>query len=93
MIILDLLKIVQKENKRFIETYTNAKKQNGNLIPTSKVWLKVISKDNGYQFYYSFDGKLFEQVGERFELKDWCNWRGAEAGLFCWNDESATGFC
>jgi beta-xylosidase len=88
---LGLLKIVQRENKRFIQTYINSEKQDGKLIPTNKVWLKAISKDNVYQFYYSFDGKIFEQVGAKFELKDWCNWRGVEFGLFCWNDETATG--
>jgi beta-xylosidase len=88
---LGLLKVVQKNNQRFIQTVIGGKTTDDVPIRTNKVWLKAVSENNVYQFYYSTDGKNFNAAGEKFEVKDWCNWRGVEIGLFCWNNESATG--
>lgn len=89
---LGLLKIVQKERERFIQTSIGQKITNYKLGISNNVWLKAISENNRYQFYYSTDGKNFETVGEKFEVSDWCNWRGVEIGLFCWNDKKADGY-
>jgi len=89
---LGLLKVVQKNNERFIQTTIGGKTTNFEPIRSNKVWLKAVSENNVYQFYFSPDGKHFNPVGEKFEVKDWCNWRGVEIGLFCWNNETPTGY-
>ena len=89
---LGLLKVVKEKNKTKICSFTNGKEQYGDELKSSKIWLKAISKDNSYQFYYSLDGEAYKAIGEAFIVKDWCNWRGVETGLFNWNTTSSTGY-
>jgi len=88
---MGLLKVVQKNDERFIQTTIGGKTTNFEPIHSNKVWLKAVSRNNVYQFYYSIDGKNFNMAGESFEVKNWTNWRGVEIGLFCWNNETPTG--
>ncbi len=89
---LGLLKVVQINNERFIQVSIGGKSFDNVPIRTNKVWLKALSENNVYQFYYSTDGKKFNQVGESFEVEGWCNWRGVEIGLFCWTNEAPIGY-
>ena len=89
---LGLLKVVQKGDKRWIETTIAGKTDTLESIHKKRIWLKAAYENNVYQFYYSTDGKKFIQVGESFKVEGWCNWRGVEIGLFCWTNEAPIGY-
>ncbi len=73
--------------------------QNGNLssdlpAPASKAWLRVhlLTDDDVAQYSYSFDGELFENIGEAiilpYQLK---TFQGPRYSLFAFNDKGQEG--
>jgi beta-xylosidase len=89
---LGLLKVVQRNNTRFIQTTIGGKTTDHETVNKNKVWLKAISENHMYRFYYSTDGKNFKPAGEKFKVEGWTNWRGVEIGLFCWTDGETSGY-
>ena len=45
--------------------------------------VNIDAEKNQHQFYYSLDGKYYEQGGEPFSLKGGY-WKGIRNGLFCY---------
>jgi beta-xylosidase len=78
---LGLLKVVQQNNARFIQTTIDGKTTDHETVLKNVVWLKAVSENNLYRFYYSTDGKNFKPAGETFKVEGWTNWRGVEIGL------------
>ncbi len=51
--------------------------------------LDIDTPRNAFRFMYSFDGKVFENAGEPFEMSDG-DWKGCRTGIYCYTtDESA----
>jgi beta-xylosidase len=58
-----------------------------------KVWLRVDidAERNEHQFWYSIDGKHYEQAGHAFTLKGGY-WKGIRTGLFCYGEDGQAQF-
>lgn len=89
---MGLLKVVQKGDERCVEITIGGNTNTIEPIHKNKVWLKAVSENNVYQFFFSTDGKNYKPAGEKFEVKGWMNWRGVEIGLFCWNNKAHAGY-
>lgn len=85
---------VRMENgKKYIEFKTaDAEALTGPEITKKQIWLRSTWDADGVSRYsYSLDGKQFVPFGSGYQLK-WGNYRGDRVGVFCFNDDSDTGY-
>lgn len=81
------------DGKKYIEFKTaDTEPLMGPEITKSKIWFKSEwDRDGVSHYYYSLDGKKFIPFGPDYQLK-WGNYRGDRVGVFCFNDETDTGY-
>lgn len=87
------LGVRMKDGKKYIEfrTYNN-EAITGPEIKKNRIWFKSEWNGNGLSRYsYSLDGKNYISFGSEYQLV-WGNFRGDRIGVFCFNDESDTGY-
>jgi beta-xylosidase len=53
--------------------------------------VKMDARQNHYQFYYSTDGRRFEEAGPAFEMRNGY-WKGVRVGLYCYGDDGQAQF-
>jgi beta-xylosidase len=64
----------------------------GPLIAGNDLWLKSTwGLDGLSQYSYSFDGKIFTDFGEPYQLS-WGSYRGDRIGIYCYNNKSDEGW-
>lgn len=88
------LGVISSENKEIRESERCFPEDDG---CTDGIFMKAEVREETLQFYYSFDGKLFQTVGETLDMKalsderiDWNGFTGAMVGVCC-QDLSGSG--
>ena len=84
--------VAQREGKRRIICNDNGTVSEGpELPPGDVVWVRALIDDQaGCTFGYSFDGRSFMPIGQRFPF-GWHNYRDTRLGLFTYNDVGENG--
>lgn len=87
------LGVRMRDGKKFLEFKTNdTDPVAGPEIAGKTIWLKSEwDRDGKSHYYYSLDGKNFKGFGDSYQLA-WGNYRGDRVGVFCFNDETDTGY-
>lgn len=84
--------IVKEKGVCYLEYRKNGKITKGNPIHSRYVWFSSQwGLDGKSRYYYSVDGDNFIPFGEDYQLV-WGNYRGDRIGIYCFNDESDSGF-
>ena len=84
--------IVKEGDKCFLEYRQNEDRIKGTVIEGPDIWLKSIwGLDGISKFYYSLNGEDYICFGDEYQL-GWGYYRGDRIGIYCFNDESETGY-
>lgn len=87
------LGVRMRDGRKYLEFKANdSAPVSGPEITKKTIWLKSEwDRDGKSHYYYSFDGKNFKDFGDDYQLA-WGNYRGDRVGVFCFNDETDTGY-
>ncbi len=87
-----LLGVMKKDGKVWIYLEQDAKEITTIPLSGKSIYLrlKADAKSNQYTLLYSKDNRSFVEIGEAFSMKSG-NWKGVRVGLFCYNENAATG--
>ncbi len=78
-------------NSSRIKAVTGGISYYGPNVKAGEVWFKtILDLDGKTEFYFSFNGYDFYQLGGKCVLKEGF-WKGARAGIFSYNTEDAAG--
>ena len=86
------LEVVRDGNGYSLAVCSGGKVYASISLPTPIVYLRAESSPEGIgRFAYSLDGDRYIYFNQSFQL-EWAAYRGARAGIFCYNDVEETGF-
>jgi beta-xylosidase len=90
-----MLQVYQENGKRILRTKEGTKKSEFDVVSDkkigSKIWMKVLTDKNKYQFQFSLDGKTFENISKEF-YPYFNNWRAIQLGIISFNEKQNDGY-